>query len=249
MITIPSISLKQDVITDLKYKSYILADYSSFSSEKMAIKHILANFNEFKKQAQERHFPQIQVKFPHSWNKFSETIEEFGLKKGLFFVERKIDKNSLDFAHGTQIISDTLIIKKPLIIQQKLHYDLNPDFFDDIKTFNLENYLGEIQESIDDGSGIIFGTFKRKKLTGFIVLEKSDPGYYISELFVNSKYRGLGLGRKLFTVANDYAKKEESGIIWTTLSTENLEAMRFYEKLGFKVTTTLNYLNLVHGIE
>lgn len=244
MVTIPSIFWKQNVITDLKFKSYLLVDYSNCSSEKIAIENISTNFDKFKKQARKKHFSQIQIKFPHLWTTFLKTIKNFRFNEGLFFVKKRISKNSANLADKIRIINEISTIKKSLITQQKLHYDLAPDFFDSIKAFNFDDYLNEIKKSIDNGSGVIFGTFEGEKLTGFIGLEKSKPGYYISELFIDSKYRGIGMGTKLFNAGMDYVKKGKTKIIWTTLSAKNLKALHFYEKLGFKVTETLSYLNL-----
>lgn len=244
MALFPLISYKQNIVTDLKFKSYLLIDYLNCSNEKIAVSNILVNFSKFKKQAHKKHFPQIQIKFPYLWHNFSRTIENFGFKKGLFFVNKRVNKNPTDLMDRIHLITKISIIKNPLIAQQKLHYNLNPDFFDNIKTFNSEDYLNEIQNSVNNGSGMIFGAYKGEELAGFIGLEKLEPGYYILELFVDPKYRKAGLGTKLCNAGMGYVKKEKAEIIWTTLSTENLRALHFYEKLGFKITATLGYLNL-----
>jgi ribosomal-protein-alanine N-acetyltransferase len=62
---------------------------------------------------------------------------------------------------------------------------------------------------------------------------------YIMSLFVNDKYRRLGIASRLIQSALESAKKRRVVEVHLDTKESNKEAIRFYEKLGFeKVGTT-----------
>lgn len=58
---------------------------------------------------------------------------------------------------------------------------------------------------------------------------------YIENLVISSKHRGEGIGRRLLTYGEQFAKKENCTKIW--LDTEEAwGAEKFYTKMGYKIT-------------
>ena len=55
---------------------------------------------------------------------------------------------------------------------------------------------------------------------------------------VAASARGLGLGERLMRHANDRAKQEGCKLVQLTSNNERPDALRFYERLGFKPTHT-----------
>lgn len=64
--------------------------------------------------------------------------------------------------------------------------------------------------------------------------EWSGPNYELEHIVMDERYRGLGVGRKLFDVLLEMAEKDGVNIITGTLA-RNETALRFYEELGFRV--------------
>ncbi|GEM74968.1 GNAT family N-acetyltransferase [Vibrio sagamiensis] len=58
----------------------------------------------------------------------------------------------------------------------------------------------------------------------------------IESVRIHSDYRGQGLGEQMFTQAVELAKKKGCRIIQLTSDKQRLDAIRFYEKFGFKAT-------------
>jgi len=87
--------------------------------------------------------------------------------------------------------------------------------------------------SINDANNHIIGGIK-----GYAMLNM----FYISQLFVNEKHRGIGLGKKLLSEIEVVAKKHNCKII--RLDTLNRKSHDFYEKSGFEKTITIHeYMN------
>jgi len=63
--------------------------------------------------------------------------------------------------------------------------------------------------------------------------EWAGPHYELEHIVVHEDYRGLGIGRRLFEVLLERARREGVNITTGTLA-KNQRALRFYEQLGFK---------------
>lgn len=65
---------------------------------------------------------------------------------------------------------------------------------------------------------------------------RGQPGVYIQDLYVTPSHRGSGLGRDLVLATLEYARSEwESGYVRLSADHRNVKAIRFYERLGFRV--------------
>lgn len=64
---------------------------------------------------------------------------------------------------------------------------------------------------------------------------------YIWGVYVRKSYRGRGIGKKLMETALDFlAKNKEIEKVDLNVNTEQLSAVRLYEKLGFTIAGTLH---------
>ena len=72
-------------------------------------------------------------------------------------------------------------------------------------------------------------------LEGF---EKEE--YYVSNLAVYEKFRGLGIGNALMEMAEEEARKLGARKMVLDVGSENLSALFFYSKLGFKIREGYN---------
>jgi len=56
----------------------------------------------------------------------------------------------------------------------------------------------------------------------------------VTDLFVDARYRGRGLGRRALDVVDNYCRARGIGMVELQVENENVEAQAFYRKLGFK---------------
>ncbi len=88
-----------------------------------------------------------------------------------------------------------------------------------------------------------FGLFIRSEkgvlggLWGYVNEHAKYPYAYVDRFFVDSSIRGTGLGKELMNLFECYAKSRDISIF--TLVTRDFQAPKFYEKLGYKVDSTM----------
>jgi len=66
------------------------------------------------------------------------------------------------------------------------------------------------------------------------LLHKEKNLCRITALVVNEKYRGLGVGRKLVSFCEEYAKKSGCDRVEVTSRGHRMDAHRFYKMLGYE---------------
>lgn len=84
----------------------------------------------------------------------------------------------------------------------------------------------------------IFVKDENKKVVGGIIFTVLWNGMEINSLWVNEKYRGQGLGKRLVRTAESEGKIRGCTISYT--NTFTWQAPEFYERLGYKVYGKLN---------
>ena len=106
-----------------------------------------------------------------------------------------------------------------------------------------KEYMREYFENdIDKQNRITFIAKNKNKYVGFIKAEiRTAPemfgGFktgYISEVFVNEDERGNGLALSLMEKAFEWFKTKDVESIRLNVNSQNIRAIRFYERLGFK---------------
>lgn len=105
---------------------------------------------------------------------------------------------------------------------------------DRINRRNLRNLL-------QSESACCMGAYASGNLIGSMVLlfRAGTTSARIYSLAVNEAARGLGVGRKLMARAEREACKRGCSNIHLEVRTDNIPAMRLYEKLGFEKTEVL----------
>lgn len=123
-----------------------------------------------------------------------------------------------------------------------VHHIIRPDIFKLGTKYSNE----ELKKIINDDLRPIF-VYEEKEVMGYIfcIVEKTNnpmlndiKTLYIDDLCVDEKYRGSGIGKKLYLYAKEFAK--ENGIYNITLNVweGNDKAKGFYESLGLKPQKT-----------
>ena len=61
---------------------------------------------------------------------------------------------------------------------------------------------------------------------------------YVYDIFVKEEFRGKGIGKKLLEEAESYCREKRYSRILLMVSVNNVEAIRLYNKMGFKAEQT-----------
>lgn len=100
----------------------------------------------------------------------------------------------------------------------------------------------ELEENVYVAQG------EEDNIIGYVSFSRSEnewagPHYEVEHIVVAEKYSELNVGRMLFNVVLEKAKKEKVNITTSTIA-GNEAALKFYEELGFKPLTVGLLLDL-----
>jgi ribosomal protein S18 acetylase RimI-like enzyme len=93
---------------------------------------------------------------------------------------------------------------------------------------------------------------EENNVIGYVSFSKSEnemagPHYEVEHIVIAERYRGFNVGRMLFNIVFERAKREKVNITTGTLA-RNEGALKFYEGLGFKPLTIGLLLDLRNRI-
>lgn len=128
----------------------------------------------------------------------------------------------------------------------QLHYEGRPDLFKTnaskyshemvhFKIKNPDEYIVVAIDETDKVLGYIFCYFEIRKDHPVL---KDRKVIYIDDFCVDQEKRELGIGSKLFTHIENYAKQTHCDAIELNVWVFNKEALRFYEKHGLLPKST-----------
>ena len=107
-------------------------------------------------------------------------------------------------------------------------------------------YTNNVLEKVTKYDGVIFLVYDDKKIVGCIVgiIEKQSEKNLLEcvptragrivELFVSSKYRSLGIGKKLMVKMEAFMRKKKCDVIRVEVFEPNTAAHNFYRKFDFQ---------------
>lgn len=106
----------------------------------------------------------------------------------------------------------------------------------------------KIKKYVLEGACLCFGVFVEKKLAGILSSYKREFGgekrVHVNYFIVSEKHRKQGLGKKLIESMVEMLKKDNIEAIDLNVDTDNINARKFYEHLGFKEEKLLLNLKL-----
>lgn len=85
-----------------------------------------------------------------------------------------------------------------------------------------------------DMADVVFVTKNKNKITGFVTVSISEKFGTVGLIAVSPKMRGMGLGKKLIERASNFCLEQNVNELRIPTQEENLKAINFYKKLGFK---------------
>ena len=139
-------------------------------------------------------------------------------------------------------IRDIRGINELLLQVQKVHSDIRPDLFKYIGTKYNDS---ELEEIIKNSETPVFVYESDNKVVGYVFCivtnYHNDTSFcdhktiYIDDLCVDEDTRGMHIGTKLYNHVIDFARKSGCYNVTLNVWAGNDGAMKFYERIGFKV--------------
>ena len=121
----------------------------------------------------------------------------------------------------------------------EMHVTWNPDIFKSVEEIINKEYFENLIKNEE-----IYIAKVDKEIVGYIIFnikEKENPSMRyrkqlnIDAICVDEKYRGKGIGTKILESIKEIAKTKGCTDLYLTVNQENENAIRVYEKFGFKV--------------
>ncbi|MDE7268542.1 MAG: GNAT family N-acetyltransferase [Lachnospiraceae bacterium] len=138
--------------------------------------------------------------------------------------------------------SDIPIINKLLYQVLKVHSDARPDLF---KPGTKKYTDEELKEILADDKTPVFVAEKDGSVLGYAFCVHQQyinnnnmtdiKTLYIDDLCVDEAARGAHIGKTLYEYVIDYAKKQGYYNVTLNVWADNVNAAKFYEKIGLKV--------------
>lgn len=118
-----------------------------------------------------------------------------------------------------------------------VHHLIRPDIFKEGTKYNKEQLIN----LLNDDKRPIYIYIDNEEVLGYVFLELNEYSgnnlverkeIYIDDLCVDENKRGLGIGKKLFNFVKEYAKSNNYSSITLNVWEGNINAIKFYQKLG-----------------
>lgn len=133
-------------------------------------------------------------------------------------------------------------IDKLLFEVNKVHSDVRPDLF---KAGAKKYSDDELKKIIADDKTPVFVADKAGKVLGYVFCVHKQyindsnmtdiKTLYIDDLCVDEAFRGEHIGKSLYEYAIDYAKKHNYYNVTLNVWADNVNAVKFYKKVGLKI--------------
>lgn len=136
-------------------------------------------------------------------------------------------------------------IEKVKLISEKTFYET---FSNDNTKEDMENYLKEnfsyeqVEREIKDNYSKFYIVENDEEVVAYMKLNfdkaQTEKDHYntieVQRIYVLQEYKGKQIGKKLMQKAIEIAKDKNLNYIWLGVWEHNINAIKFYEKLGFK---------------
>ncbi|HEY1977964.1 MAG TPA: GNAT family N-acetyltransferase [Candidatus Baltobacteraceae bacterium] len=146
----------------------------------------------------------------------------------------------------------------PLTVRTATPEDLDAiaPLFDAYRQFftekpDLETSRRFLGERLERGESVVLAAFEREQATGFLQLYPLFSSWYckrqwfLSDLYVDERFRERGIGKHLVSACVDYAKRSGARAILVELPFSEPHLVKFYGELGFAKDDVFELYRLV----
>ena len=136
-------------------------------------------------------------------------------------------------------IEDFKRVNELAVQVHEMHVTWNPDIFKSVEEVINKEYFENLIKNEE-----IYIAKVDKEIVGYIIFnikEKENPSMRyrkqlnIDAICVDERYRGKGIGTKILESIKEIAKTRGCTDLYLTVNQENENAIKVYEKFGFKV--------------
>lgn len=120
----------------------------------------------------------------------------------------------------------------------------------DFKNYICEAFFTDsIIKQLENPESLFYFAFNGKQLIGYIKINQgaaqtedfSDQCIELERIYVKSDFQNKGYGKELLNYAIGLARKADQDFIWLGVWQKNTNAVRFYERYGFRKFGTHPY--------
>ncbi|QWU15238.1 Ribosomal protein S18 acetylase RimI [Paenibacillus sophorae] len=146
----------------------------------------------------------------------------------------------------------TIIMKKCTIedlrMLQEISYETFNDTFGDLNTpENMKSYLErafnleKLEQELSNASSSFFFIYSNEELAGYLKVNVNEAhsdniageALEIERIYINRKFQGQGLGKRLIQKGIEIAKEQNKKQVWLGVWEKNEGAIQFYHGMGF----------------
>jgi ribosomal protein S18 acetylase RimI-like enzyme len=146
----------------------------------------------------------------------------------------------------------------PLTVRTASFADLDAiaPLFDAYRRFftqkpDLETSRRFLGERLERGESVVLAAYEREEAAGFLQLYPLFSSWYcrrqwfLSDLYVDERFRERGIGKHLVSASIDYAKRGGARAILVELPFSEPHLVEFYSKLGFAKDAVFDLYRLI----
>ena len=121
-------------------------------------------------------------------------------------------------------------------------YYLNMTYCSYMDGFSYEDAERKIEsmlEHVRNGSAMVYGTFDQENLIGFVWAYghpfREETRIYVSEIHVDERYRGRGIGKQLLTAVESMARSRGYKALYIHAEGDKDDVIRLYQQQGYVI--------------
>lgn len=104
---------------------------------------------------------------------------------------------------------------------------------------DAELKIESLIEHVSNGSAVVYGVFDREDLIGYVWAYehpfREEVRMYISEIHVDERYRGRGVGKQLLAAVENMARNRGYHALYIHAEGNNDGAIRLYQNEGYVI--------------
>lgn len=112
-------------------------------------------------------------------------------------------------------------------------------YMDGFSYKDAERKIESMLEHVRNGSAMVYGTFDQENLIGFVWAYghpfREETRIYISEIHVDERYRGRGIGKQLLTAVEGMARSRGYKALYIHAEGDKDDVIRLYQQQGYVI--------------